>query len=318
MKRTIEPGALAVTWDPQALYDKAERYIQQAQGLDTDEWEYALWSSLSLELLARAALANVHPALLAEPDKVGSNLVSALGFEPFEKKFAPKSITVTEVFRRLTALLPAFQAEHENFGIQHTGRRNAELHSGEVGFDGVRGASWQPRFYQTCKVLLASMGMTLEDFVGANEAKAANALIAAATDESAKAVRSDVDAYRKVWKTKEEGERSTLSAQAAVWASRQAGHRVICPACTSPALVFGGPVAAATRTLDDDVITERQEYLPTHFECVACGLKINNLSRLAVVGLADRYTNTQEYDAAEYYAQPSDDWADYAEDNNEP
>lgn len=317
MKRTIEPGALGVAWNPQALYDKAERYIQQAHGLDTDEWDYALWSSLSLELLARAALSNVHPALLAEPDKLGSNLVSALGFEPIEKKFAPKSITVTEVFRRLTALLPAFQAEHESFGIQHTGRRNSELHSGEVAFDGVKGASWQPRFYQTCKVLLASMGMTLEEFVGADEAKAAEALIAAAADESAKAVHGDVEAHRKVWEGKEKEERATLGAQAEVWASRQAGHRVICPACTSPALVFGGPVAAATRKLDDDIITERQEYLPTHFECVACGLKINNLSRLAVVGLADRYINTQDYDAAEYYAPPSDEWAGYEEDNNE-
>lgn len=317
MKRTIEPGTLGVAWTPEALYDKAERYIQQAQGLDTDAWDYALWSSLSLELLARAALANVHPALLAEPDRLGSNLASALGFEPLEKKFAPKSIPVVEVFRRLTVLLPAFQAEHESFGVQHTGRRNAELHSGEVGFDGLKGASWQPRFYQTCKALLESMGMTLEEFVGADEAKVANALIAAAADESAKAVQGDVDAHRKVWTGKAEEERVTLGAQAKVWASRQAGHRVTCPACSSPALVFGGPVAAATRKLVDDIIIERQEYLPTHFECVACELKINNLSRLAVVGLANRFTNTQEYDAAEYYAPPPDEWAGFEDDNNE-
>lgn len=317
MKRTIEPGPVSATWNPQAFYDKAERYIQEAHGLDTDGWDYALWSSLSLELLARAALANVHPALLSEPDKSGSNLVSALGFEPIEKKFTPKSIAVTDVFRRLTALLPDFLVEHENFGIQHTGRRNAELHSGELAFDGVKGAAWQPRFYQTCKVLLASMGMTLEEFVGANEAKAAEALIAAAADESAKAVLGDVEAHRKVWAAKDAGERATLVAQAEVWASRHEGHRVTCPACDTLALVFGGPVAAATRKIEDDVIIERQEYLPTHFECIACGLKIHNLSRLAVVELAGRYTNTQEYDAAEHYGGPADDWPDYEEDNNE-
>ncbi len=48
------------------------------------------------------------------------------------------------------------------------------------------------------------------------------------------------------------------------------------------------------------------------------GLKINTLAKLAVVGLADRYTNKQEYDAAEYYAPPEDEWAGYEEDNNEP
>lgn len=317
MKRTIEPSAVIAAWDPQALYDKAARYIQQAQELDKDAWDYAHWTSLALELLARAALANVHPALLAEPDKAGSNLVSALGFAPIEKKFAPKSITVSEVFRRLTVMVPDFLAEHESFSIQHTGQRNAELHSGELAFDGVKGAVWQPRFYATCSVLLASMHLSLEEFVGVDEAKAAEELIAAAADESAKAVKGDVDAHRKVWEAKGKDEQATLSGQALLWAARQNGHRVNCPACNSTALVFGRAVAAATRKLEEDVIVEKQEYLPTHFECIACGLRINNLSRLAVVGLADRYTNTTEYDAAEYYAQPQDEWDGYEEDNNE-
>jgi len=318
MKQTVTPGRFTPAWDPQTLYDKAERYIQQAQALDKDQWDYALWTSLSLELLARAALANVHPVLLAEPDRPGSNIISALGFEPVEKRFAPKSISISDVFRRLTILLPDFQADHESFGIQHTGQRNAELHSGELAFDGMKGASWQPRFYATCKILLLSMGLTLRGFVGTEEAKAAEELIAAAADESAKAVKGDVDAHKQVWNGRSEDERATLTKQAEVWAKRQTGHRVGCPACGSAALVFGRPVAAATRKLEDDVIIERQEHLPTHFECIACGLKINTLAKLAVVGIADRYTNKQEYDAAEYYAPPVDEWAGYEEDNNEP
>lgn len=317
MKQTVEPSALSATWDPQALCDKAERYIQQAQGLDSDEWDRALWSSLALELLARAALANVHPALLAEPDKTGSNLTSALGFEPIEKKFSPRSITVAEVFRRLATMLPDFSTEHEGFGVQFTGRRNAELHSGEAAFDGLKGSSWQPRFYQTCAVLLSSMGLTLEEFVGVDEAKAAEALIAAAADESAKAVKGEVEAHAKVWQAKGADERSALVAQAEAWATRQSGHRVQCPACGSPALVVGAAVSAPVRKLDDDEIVEKQEYLPSHFECIACGLKIGGLSRLAVVGLADRYIHTQVYDAAEYYAQAGDHWGGYEEDNNE-
>lgn len=318
MKQTVTPGPLAAAWAPQALYDKAERYIQQAQTLDKDEWDYALWTSLSLELLARAALANVHPALLAEPDKPGSNIISALGFEPVEKRFAPKSITISDVFKRLTIVLPDFLTDHENFGIQHTGQRNAELHSGELAFEGVKGATWQPRFYATCKVLLTSMGCTLESFVGIEEAKVAEELISAAADESAKAVKGDVDAHDKVWKGKDKDERVTLQKQAEIWARRQSGHRVRCPACDSAALVSGRPVAAATRKLVEDMIVEKQEHLPTHFECIACGLKITTLAKMAVVGLADRYTKTQEYDAADYYASPEDEWWGYEDDNNEP
>ncbi|MDE2577764.1 MAG: hypothetical protein KGL46_03070 [Hyphomicrobiales bacterium] len=317
MKKSISPGNTPASYDPEALYLKAERYIQQMGEFDSDAWQYALWSSLALEFLARAALANVSPALIADTDKSWSSLYHALGFTPTEERFAPKSITVNEVFKRLTAIFPAFAKEHESFGVQHTGRRNAELHSGELAFDGVKGSSWQPRFYQTCEVLLTSMGVTLEDFLGQDEAKVARKLITAAADESAKSVKGEVDAHKKVWFSKPNNDRKTLITQASVWATRQAGHRVDCPACTSQALVWGEPVSAAQQRLSDGAITESQEFLPNRFECVACGMKINGLSRLAVIGLSDRYKKTQVYDAAEYYA-PEDDYSRYEEDNNEP
>lgn len=321
MKKTITPAATPATCDPDALYLKAERYVQHISEFDSDDWEYALWSSLSLEFLARAALANVSPALLAETDKSWSDkswssLYHALGFTPTEEKFAPKSIAISEVFKRLSAILPDFAKEHESFGIQHTGRRNAELHTGEAAFDGIKGSTWQPRFYQTCEILLASMGMTLEDFLGRDEATVAKKLITAEADDSAKAVKGEVEAHKRVWLAKTEGERATLSTQAAVWATRQAGHRVDCPACASQALVVGEAVSAPVQRLFDREITETQEYLPSQFECIACALKIAGLSRLAVVGLSDRYKKTRVYDAAEYYA-PEDYYAGYEDDNNE-
>jgi len=309
-------AATPATCDPNALYLKAERYVQHMSALDSDDWEYALWSSLALEFLARAGLANVSPALLAETTKGWSSLYHALGFTPYEEKFVPKSIAITEVFKRLSAILPAFAKEHESFGIQHAGRRNAELHSGEAAFDGIKGSTWQPRFYQMCEILLASMGMTLEDFVGKDEAKVARKMIAAAADDSAKAIRGEVEAHKKVWLTKTENERTTLSTQAAVWATRHDGHRVDCPACVSQALLLGEPVSEPIQRLNDGEIIETQEYLPNLFECVACGLKINGLSRLVVVGLSDRYKKKQVYDAAEYYA-PDDEFAGYEGDNNE-
>lgn len=314
--KLISPGATPSSFDPDALYIKAERYIQQTNALDSDDWEYALWSSLALEFLARAALATVSPALIADTDKNWSSLFYALGFTPTEERFAPKSIAVSEVFKRLTAILPNFAKEHESFGIQHTGRRNAELHSGELAFDGVKGSSWQPRFYQTCEILLVSMGGTLKEFLGKDEAKVAAKLIAASIDESAKAIKGEVNAHNKVWLVKPEKERKTLTSQAAIWATRQAGHRVDCPACAAQALVWGEPVSAPQQRLSDGEITETQEFLPNQFECIACGLKISGLSRLAVVGLSDRYKKTQVYDAAEYYA-PEDEYFGYEEDNNE-
>jgi hypothetical protein len=316
LKKKITPTTTPTTFDPDALYRKAVRYVQHMDAFDSDDWEYALWSSLSLEFLARAALANVTPALLAEMDKSWSSLYHALGFTPTEEKFAPKSIAVSEVFRRLSAILPDFTKEHEKFGILHTGRRNAELHSGELVFDGIKGSSWQPRFYLISDILLTSMGMMLKDFIGEEEATVAEMLITAAADESAKAVKSDIEAHKKVWLAKTKEECNTLSTQAVVWATRHDGHRVDCPSCASKALVVGQPLSAPNQRLKDGEITETQEYLPSQFQCIACGLKITGLSRLTAAGLSDRYKKTLVYDAAEYYA-PEDEYAGYEEDNNE-
>lgn len=317
MKQMLKPGPCPTPWNPDDLYKKSVRYVQQMQGCDSNEWEYALWSSLALELLARATLANVNPALLAECDtRNWSSLYHALGFAPFEEKYSPKSIAISEVFKRLSVIIPGFNKELENFGITHTGRRNSELHSGELAFDGVKGSTWQPKFFETCQVLLKSLGLSLEDFVGKTDAAIAAKLIAAAADESAKAVKGEMDAHKKVWEAKEEKERSILSDQAAVWAKKQDGHRVSCPACSCNSLVSGEAVAAPIQKLSGDEITETQEFLPNRFECIACGLKVLGLSRLAVLGLSEKYKKTQVYDAAEYYA-PADDYAGFEEDNNE-
>ena len=142
-------------------------------------------------------------------------------------------------------------------------------------------------------------------------------LISAAADNSAKAVKGEVDAHKKVWLAKSEKERAAHNSSATLWATRQAGHRVGCPACSSKALLVGEPVSAPVQRLHEGLITETQEYLPNQFECIACGLKIAGLSRLTVVGLGDRYKKTEVYDAAQYYA-PEDDYVGYEEDNNEP
>ena len=212
--------------------------------------------------------------------------------------------------------MPGFAKEHASFGTQHTGRRNEELHSGKPAFDGLKASTWQPRFYEVCQLLLASLGLSLADFFGKEEASVAEKLIAAAADESAKAVRGDVEAHKKVWLAKNEKERAKLQSQAEIWANRQAGHRVVCPACASQALVVGEPVSSPIQKLNVDEITETQEFLPNQFECVACGLKIAGLSRLSAVGIGDQYKKTVIYDAAEYYA-PNDDYAEFDDDNNE-
>lgn len=318
MKQTIKPGSVPDAWNPEALYTKAQRYAERIYQPDVEDWEKALWAGLSLELLARSALANVNPALLADvSDKNWQSLFSALGFNPTESKFSPKSLAITDVLRRLGSIFLAFTQENESFCSLHIGKRNAELHSGDPIFNGLPVSSWQPKYYRACLILLATMQLKLEDYIGGVEAATATKLIAAAADDSAKAVKGDVTAHATVWTSKGKEEQDSLIGQAQAWALRHVGHRVKCPSCNSVALVGGEPIGSPHTKLSDDEIVETHEFLPTHFECVACGLKISGLSKLDVMKLGDRFKKTSTYSAAEFYA-PDNEYEGYDDDNNEP
>jgi hypothetical protein len=306
--KTVHP------WSKEALLTKAQRYAQEMLSNSRDDWRFGLTSTFVLEFLARASLANISPALLAEP-KSWSNLYFSLGHTPNAPKFIPKSIDITEVFARLRDTIPTFTSELEGFSAQHVSRRNEELHAGSTPFDGLS-TSWLARFYETSSVLLASMGEELSLLVGDKEVKVAGELISASKDESAKAVAKAISAHKTVWESKDAEEQQKLTRQASVWATRQAGHRVHCPACANEALVFGSPISEPIRKLDGDLIIEAQEYLPSKFECVACQLKITGLSQLSACGLGATYKSTSTYDAAEYYA-PEDEHPGFDDDNNE-
>lgn len=314
---TTSPSKAAKTvhpWSKEALLTKAQRYAQEMLSNSRDDWRFGLTSTFMLEFLARASLANISPALLAEP-KSWSNLYFSLGHTPNVPKFIPKSIGIMEVFARLRDTIPTFTSELEGICVQHISRRNEELHAGSNPFDDL-GTSWLARFYETSAVLLSSMGEELSLLIGDKEAKVATELISASKDESAKAVAKAISAHKTVWESKDADEQEKLTRQASVWATRQAGHRVACPACANEALVIGSPISEPIRKLDGDLIIEAQEYLPSKFECVACQLKISGLSQLSACGLGATYKSTSTYDAAEYYA-PQDEHPGFDDDNNE-
>ncbi|WP_299966023.1 hypothetical protein [uncultured Roseobacter sp.] len=304
------------SWDSDALLAKAQQYAEVMNGFSKDDWQYGLWSSLCLELLARAALAKVSPTLLAD---LGNwhNIYYSLGKIPNAKKFVPKSVGISEVIRRQSEIDSHFDTELKDFCLLHVERRNAELHSSEPAFDGLKPSAWLPTFFRACNVLLDSLSVLPEEFWGADEAKLAQEMIDAAKDETAKAVLKLVAAHNTTWNGKDETEQKTLLAQAEVWATRQAGHRVACPACGTTALVNGDPVSAPQQSMGEDLIVEKQDYLPSKFECIACGLKIAGLSHLSAAGVGDIYVQTSHYTPSEFYEleDPMDYWED---DNNEP
>lgn len=315
----IEPQETNKAYDSDAIFAKVGRYADYMLAEKEDVFRFGLWSALMLEHLARSVLGAVHPALLAEEaEKNGFNsLALSLGLAPTGKRLVPKSIAISIVAQRLGVLFETITKEDVNFIKTHCGKRNAELHSGEEPFDAVQSIGWEPEFHRTICRLLNCINMELSDIYGEEEAEVANKLIVAYADASAKEVLGEIEAFKRDWDARNEEEKQTHLQQALLWAQRNQGHRLDCPACRSVALAFGDAVSPANVTLEDDLVVERFDVLPSHFECIACGLKISGLSRLTAAGLGDRYSKKSYSDPAEYYAiEP--DWSMYEEDNNEP
>ena len=62
-------------WSSDALWNKAKIYIERAFTGDRDNELFPFFAAIGLEFLARAALARVHPSLLADPQD-GNNILS--------------------------------------------------------------------------------------------------------------------------------------------------------------------------------------------------------------------------------------------------
>lgn len=300
MLSTVQPNP----WAADTLLAKAQLYIEQMNSTVADEWKYGLWSALALELLARAALANISPVLLADPQN-WRNTMHALGKAPTAKKFTPTSIATKEVLARLSELLPEFNQEVAGFCGKHVERRNAELHSCEVVFAGLGTAEWLPRFYRAVKILLESMGKELADFVA--DPERALEMIASLDDAAAKAVEQDIKAHKQVWLSKPAADRDKATLQATAWATRHAGHRVKCPSCDSPAILHGTASGPVSTTVGNDEVVQRQTMLPSAFECISCGLRIAGYSKLSACGLGDAFSETTTYTAAEFFNLYSED-----------
>jgi hypothetical protein len=300
----LNPNPVQHAWSSEALFSKALLYVGEMERCTAEDWQFGLWSSLSLEMVARAALAYLSPTLLANR-RDWRNIYHALGYPPRAKLFTPTSVTTTELLSMMQELLPEFTDELANFCAVHCARRNAELHSGDAAFVGLGTSAWLPKYYASCGVFLRFMGKNLSDLF--SDPKTAEDLIASLQDTAAKAVAQDIEVHKRIWAAKNHEDQQLSIAQAVAWATRHAGHRVTCPACGSPALLHGSAQGPVTTEVGVDEIVQRQTMLPSSFECIACGLKISGFSKLSACGLGDAFTATSTSSAAEFFNLHTDE-----------
>jgi hypothetical protein len=149
----------------EALWEKARLFINLAMDNDPQRSfdEQALWASLSLELLAKAALARVSPLLIATPNEEGTNLLIASGLVEGQASF--HSVPAKTVFTRCARAFRPFSLKEAS---TIAAGRNEYLHGGAATLTLLPPEAWWPRYWAQAVILLTAQDKEIEDFVGAD------------------------------------------------------------------------------------------------------------------------------------------------------
>ncbi len=180
--------------DPEAMLGKSRYYITKAMKCkeDGDKSDHQLWASLALELLGKACLAKKHPSLVADP----MHSISLLAASGFNKGTDIKTITAKTLFERLHTLIDGFDSQVRDYCKKISERRNAELHSGERPFANMEIKSWEARYWYAAQLILSDMDLTLDAWLGADQAESPKQIIQQAKQAMINAALVRVDTYR--------------------------------------------------------------------------------------------------------------------------
>lgn len=286
---TVTSSAVPKKWDPEALWAKARVYAERANQFAHEDPQFAFWSSLALEFLARAALSKCHPVLNADPRKL-DNLLYALEV-PIPTQ--PRSVSAHSVYERLRKIVPKFDREEKSLCEFLSLQRNEELHSGALPFETLDGNEWIGRYYSTCEVLCDYLGKSLEDYFDVAAAEVASKLIEAHREGVKEVVHSKVSECRLAFNAKSMEEKETLREHAEQYLRLNealSAQPQRCPACPERGLVTGDLISEGNPQFIDGEMVVRQDYLATSFRCHACGLVLSSLPEVMEAGVTSRFS----------------------------
>lgn len=157
------PLSSTAPWDSDGLWIKATLFINYALDDRPERTfdERALWASLSLELLGKAALSRASPLLIATPSEDGKNVLAAAGLTDDRATF--KTIAASTVFKRCGL---AFKPFNDQAAARIAEDRNSYLHSAPTSFTPMPETAWWPRFWALAHILVNACDRDLEQFVG--------------------------------------------------------------------------------------------------------------------------------------------------------
>jgi len=288
---------LSSTYDHEALWLKAKLFLNLA----TEDGDYrtfderALWASLALELLGKAALSKVSPLLIAVPSEEGTNILIAAGLTSGDARF--ESISASTLFKRCARAFKPFSDSH---ALAIARARNNYVHGGEASFTKIPPEAWWPRFWAQAVILVHAQDRDLEDLLGHRESQVAEKHLATNTKNIEHRTEMLLERARQRLALADSG--THTARQAAEWGRTvvmDAGFKyattATCPACGATGKLEGendnDHEMIVERISDDDFdvwveVTVEADY----FSCETCRLVLDAYELLEQAGLETSFT----------------------------
>lgn len=277
------------------------RAVARKESGDLDE--YQLWASLALELLGKAALSAIHPSLIVDPTHSPS-LFAASGIT---LSTDIKTIAAHTLFERLRHLTSGFDENVKGFCNAIAQRRNVELHSGEAPFRAMRLEVWEAQFWHAAQLILDTMSASLEEWLGADQAKAPKELLRHAQEARRGAVMIRIQRARERFSERKKADRERALADAS---GKEAYHyrglfrlladkewETACPACGGKAFLAGVQVfeEVVDTTTDEEGAWESVEthYQAEEFHCPVCDLLLEGTDDIATAELPRDFSEVE-------------------------
>lgn len=284
-------------YDAEALWLKARLFINHA--LDPEEPrtfdERALWASLALELLGKAALARVSPLLIAVPNEEGQHLLAATGLIPGDGP----SLTVPAktVFARCAR---AFRPFNFTESLQFANNRNQYLHSGAASFTSLPESAFWPAFWSQAALLIVAQGRDVAEFVGADRVADVEAHLARNRQHIQQRAETLIVRARQQLSLVESGNASERLAAAYRLGGRLTAGLIhaaeaTCPACGAVGTIEGeqeiGHEIRYEQVAEDDydVYVDVSVYAD-YFSCPRCRLVLDGSELLEAAGIATEFS----------------------------
>lgn len=208
-----------------------------------------------------------------------------------------------------------FDERVKNFCVSIAQRRNSELHSGDAPFRAMKLDAWEAQYWHDCDLILSQAESSLDEWLGADTAKAPKTVLKHALSARKDAARERIRSCKLTFEALKPSEQKLALAQGAAGTELQhAGLFSLlsdllwdekCPACGGKAYLAGIQTGEEI-TQDGDGYSAAWEnvettYSPEQFRCPVCSLSLEGYDELEVADLEFDHTTVE---AREFEYEP--------------